>query len=265
MITLSQQSYSPSFNVVIQNNESSSSLQSGLIQSGIQEFVANKVEIKSDLTLENIQNIYLKHFKEEFKKFNHTSSDIQVNLIKDCEVKFKNSKKLELADRTNFQVNFALDLSAEDFKKNKKVFDKEIGFFNFKITIYKSKQLDKEFKISYFSEISLEEKFQSYGLFNYIFKPYTETLKELNIDVDYLHVKSQKPFTASVYQKKGYQFTPETEEILSTNYEGKEAYLKDSSVSYPSNDTIEMFRLFNLSASVKTSMVDLETFLKEEG
>ncbi len=106
---------------------------------------------------------------------------------------------------------------------HKKEYDKEIGFFNFKITTYDSPSSDfyKEHKISYFSEVSIDQKFQGYKLFNFIFDAYTESLKELNVDVDYLHVRSQLSFTASLYKKKDTNLLPIRNEFLLTTTKEK--------------------------------------------
>lgn len=232
----------------------------------INNLKVEQIKNATTLILEKIEDTYLKHFENEFKNFQlpTNNTNLKLELIKSSKFGCVKGTTHSVNDKTIYTIRFVMNLNDTDRQLYKKTFDKEIAFFNFNVTLYQSKSVEKPFKISYFSEVSIAEDFQSCKLFNYIFKPYTETVKELDIDVDYLHVSSKMNFTASLYTNKGYSFTPATLQIIDAEYEGKENYLKDSSVSYNAIDKIEMFRTFNSPASVETSIEDLEKSLEQK-
>lgn len=218
-----------------------------------------------NVTLETLQSIFNSSFDSELNKFKESDKNsLEARIVKNCKSGFtrcsvtKSNKNLPIN-----RINFLLTVDGDDYKANKKNLEsKDIGFFNFIVTEHTLSE--KKFFISYFSEIQIEPKYQSLGLFSMIFNTYTQTLKELNIDLDYLHVKSQMTFTASLYKKKGYDFTPETHSLLSKSYSGVDEYLKDSSVSYKNAENIEMYRKLNqrpcqIKESIESLKKDLDT------
>lgn len=215
---------------------------------------------ESSLNLEKIQEVFLKNFEKEFASYKNTMTKqtTEANLIRNCEVSFVRNRKFEHKNKEEYTVNFAININNGDLAQHRKKYGKEIGMFNFKYTVYQPVESGSEFRMSYFSEVGIEEAFQGYGLFNPIIKAYKNTLADLDTDIDYLHVKSQMPFTASVYKKQEYNFTAATEEYLNSNWESVAEYLKDSSVTYSESEKIEMFRSLKETVEVRTSIVDLE-------
>lgn len=189
-----------------------------------------------------IEFLFNKFFTTEIDSF-RIQDELRNRLITNCKYGFVRSRQLGNDKKTEYNMNFVLNISNNEYISSiRKKFNKEIGFFNFKVVDYFDNRSNKIFTTCYFSEIQLDDEFQGCGLFSVIFNTYNRTLQALNVDIDYLHVKSNKPFTASLYHKKGYTFTPTTEQILTEKFEGTEEYLKDSSVSYKTLDLIEMFR-----------------------
>lgn len=225
------------------------------------ESFGNVNSIVEYLTISKIEILFKKYFEKEFKpKFSSVEFPFPNNLIKSCVYNFVRSKKTDFNGRINYIINFCINVNDCDFKTKKKELssEKEICFFNFKVSSYQKKKTRENFLISYFSEINVGELYQGCGLFSTIFKAYTEMLRELRVDVDYLHVNSKESFTASIYNKRGYQFTPDTIDIINNKYNGTEKYLKNSSISYDAPDYIEMYRNFNGLIDVKTSIADFE-------
>lgn len=213
-----------------------------------------------ELDIKKIEEVFLKNFNAELNTYKTTNdqTSIEATLIKQGVGSFVRSSQLPLKNRTTFMINFALNLNSEDEKKYRKTHDSEIGFFNFKVSVYKPIASDNKVTVSYFSEVSLEKPFQSCGLFTVIMNTYNKTLRELEVDIDYLHVNSQMSFTASLYSRKGYEFTAETLANIEKNYGSKEEYLKDSSVSYNSDEHIEMFRVLRAGVTMESSVEQLE-------
>lgn len=214
----------------------------------------------SELSIAKIEEIFQKNFNSEIEVYKETNTrtTTEVSLIKRGISKFSRSSELRLKNRTTFLINFAFNLNPEDAKKFRRTHDLEIGFFNFKVTSYQPAASEKKFTVSYFSEVSFEKPFQSCGLFNVIFNAYHKTLKDLEVDIDYLHVNSQMAFTASLYSNKGYEFTADALANIDERYGSKEEYLKNSSVSYNSDTHIEMFRVLQAGVTMEKSIEQLE-------
>lgn len=215
-----------------------------------------------DLSLERIQAVFMEAYQVEIAKFDPKKKDtIESHMIQRSVAGFTRCVSTPPGNnKTTFEIKFAINLSQEDKRKYKK-YDEEIGFFNFNFTVYK-KPDGAPFKISYFSEIRLDRKFQAYGLASVVINAYTKALQRLEANIDYLHVKSQGTNTAAMYKGKNYALTPSTLELIKTKYSGVERYLADSSVSYEESDFIEMYRAIDGRSVVTDSIIALEKSLK---
>lgn len=217
--------------------------------------------LSTDLSIEKIQDVFLQVYRDEISKFNPKEKNTaESHMIQRSIAGFSRSKCLPLINKTSFDIKFMINLCPEDKKTYRKTHLEEIGLFNFAFTVFKKSE-GTPFKISYFSEIKLEEKFQAYGLASVIISTYTKTLQRLEANIDYLHVKSQGKSTAAMYKKKNYAITPSTIELLKTKYNGVEKYLEDSSVSYDESDIIEMYRAIDGRSVVANSVTELENNL----
>lgn len=175
--------------------------------------------------------------------------DIFLRLTENFELKAGRSTYFKDQDEVIYRINVGVNINSEIFKKYKKELkikdDGEIGYFNFTLTEASSKELKREVKVTYLSEIQIGESYRKHGLFSSIFSAYDNFLEKNKVDMDYLHVKSNIPRMADIYKDKGYQFTPQTIQTLDKEYGGVDSYLKNSSVSENNKDNIVMYRIFH--------------------
>lgn len=123
------------------------------------------------------------------------------------------------------------------------------SYFQFVITLFPKYGV----KISYLSEIQIQEALQGKGIGSTVMEAYTKCLEALEVDIDYLHVISETEHTASLYHKKGYRFTHATTRLLEKHVaEGVESLLKNSSsskaIAAKTTEPIEMYRIFKRHA-----------------
>lgn len=144
--------------------------------------------------------------------------------------------------------------------------------FQFVIYYYPNHHL----KMSYLSEIEIEEGLLGQGIASSLMQAYKECLHTLDINIDYLHVLSETTFTAQIYSAAGYEFSKATEELLSKEHSGGiKAFLEDSSssrkIATRTGDPIEMLKVFSLpkefpegGADPKTSIQDFQKYLESQ-
>jgi hypothetical protein len=213
------------------------------------------------LSMDFIREAFARNFNAEFPKVKASPSEDRTTdlaLLRNCEKGYAQVREIKDGKKITYFFAFCLNLTPADAKKHRKTHDSEIGFFNFNIHRF-PEQKEGEFLLSYFNEIKIDDKFQSLGLSSVFINAYSKTLKDIGVHTDYLHVKSRTPFTATIYEGKGYQFTPETAVLLEQSYQGREAYLSDCSVSFDDTTTIEMYRVINPSQfDVTSSIASLE-------
>ena len=202
-------------------------------------------ESPNSLTINKIRNLFSDNFKIYLnEQMNNCSNEEIKQALSGAKLKDRKANPLSYYDSTRHSVGFFLNLS-NPYKDVD-----QVGFINFDVTIYKKPETGETIKLSYLSEIQIEPPFRGKGLFKLFYEPYINTLKAIDVDLGYLHVKSKETNTSSLYAKCGYQFTPETKELIQEKYGDVTAYLADSSVSFDTSDTIEMVQSFRDSTLI---------------
>lgn len=225
-------------------------------------------EVDTRAMAAKIRNVFMNEFMTKFQSFGVQLKQ-ELKETKEFQTIVKSGPRFIEGDplvnaklnKITYFVNFFLKAQDEDLAHiPKKHRDAEVGRFSFQYTVYTLNNGQTK-KISYFSEVVLQERYQKFKLFSTIVDAYTVTLKKLETNIDYLNVKSKNATTAAIYKGKGYQFTEEAKQLIDEEFGGLDEYLQDSSVSFSAGKSVKMWRAMDGTSEVAYSVQQFEDAL----
>ncbi|MGA8164267.1 MAG: hypothetical protein WB791_04480 [Waddliaceae bacterium] len=164
------------------------------------------------------------------------ASDIGYEIHKTNPTIFRYNNANSTKSKTEHKINIYLKEGA-----------KEVALFTFRIQkLENTEQKVKKLTISYFMDINVEKDYQGKHIATKIIDAYMRVLKEkeVDVDIDYLHIVSENPNVAGIYWGKGYRFTLQSKKQLE-EAGGEKKFLDDSSKSRDFIPYIEMVRFPN--------------------